>query len=170
MSRSVLQDWVMELPLREQGALVVGTRGCDEAPKTPYDSTERQLTAFLRYCILVPADEREVGVSGAFFQKYPPQDWRQSELGHYPLHWFTHIMHAYQIVAYRHPHVLRAQENGFLLDADGSMPYMPECNLATQALMIYLKLVRGLHLMPESMASMVQRLSEDRIANDTVVS
>jgi hypothetical protein len=66
--QSVLQDWVMHLPLREQGALVVGTRGCDEAPKLPLDSIERQLTAFLRYLVLVPADIREVGIEGEFFK------------------------------------------------------------------------------------------------------
>jgi hypothetical protein len=32
---SVLQDWVQELPLRAQGTLLTGIRGCDVAPKLP---------------------------------------------------------------------------------------------------------------------------------------
>ena len=155
--RSVLQDWVMALPLREQGALVVGTRGCDTAPKNPLHSTERQLTAFLRFCIMVPADEREVGIPGAFFQHLPPTAWKQSELGHYPLHWYTHLMHAYQIVAYRHPHY-------FISDTVGRL------HISDAAYDIYTKLVHGLHLMIEPRELMIQRLSEDRIATDTVVS
>lgn len=88
MSQSVLQNWVMELPLREQGVLLTGARGCDLTPKLPLlDSTERQLVGFLRYCFMNPADPREVGYEpGAFFQPGPPQDWKASEFGHYPLH------------------------------------------------------------------------------------
>lgn len=145
---SVLQEWVMALPLREQGALVVGTRGCDESPKYPLNSTERQLTAFLRHCVLVPADPREVGIPGAFFQDAPPRVWKQSELGHYPMHWVSHLMHAFEIVAYRHP----------------------DSRISGQASVIYHKLVAGLHLLPETKEMMISRLSEDRIANDSVVS
>jgi hypothetical protein len=156
--RSVLQDWVMALPLREQGALVVGTRGCDVAPKHPMDSTERQLTAFLRYCVYVPADVREVDYTeGAFMQSTPPLHWRQSDIGHYPLHWYSHLMHAYEIVGYRHPSYWDNDE-------------VSRTNIAVAAQYIYRTLVRGLHLMPESRDSMILRLSEDRIANDTVVS
>lgn len=146
---SVLQDWVMRLPLREQGALVVGMRGCDDAPKYPLNSTERELTSYLRWCVLVPADMREVGVPGAFFKPTPPHDgWKQSDLGHYPLHWFTHMMHAFEIVGYRHPNR----------------------DIAYHAQVIYRKLVYGLHLVPENRETMIERLSEDRIANNSVVS
>lgn len=145
---SVLQDWVMELPLREQCTLLTGVRGCDLAPKRPYDSVERQLTAFLRYCFLVPADPREVGVAGAFFQDQPPADWRQSDLGHYPLHWVSHIMHAYQVVWVRHPNL----------------------SIKIAARNIYMELVHGMHLCMETPEQMIERLSEDRIANGTVVS
>lgn len=145
---SVLQDWVMELPLREQGTLLTGVRGCDVTPKLPFDSTERQLVGFLRYLFMNPADPREVGILGAFFQSEPPTEWKASELGHYPLHWFSHLMHCYEVCGYRHPdEVLR--------------------RVAHQ---IYLKLALSLHLFPENFPAYVERLSEDRIANDTVVS
>jgi hypothetical protein len=146
---SVLQDWVMELPLREQGTLLTGVRGCDLTPKLPLSSTERRLVAFLRYTFLNPADVREVGYEvGAFFQPEPPTDWKASELGHYPVHYYAHLMHAYEVVGYRHPlSEVRGEARG-----------------------IYNKLVIGLHLFPESKGMMVQRLSEDRIKKGTVVS
>lgn len=145
---SVLQDWVMELPLREQGTLLTGVRGCDLTPKLPLYSTERQLVGHLRWCFMNPADPREVGIVGAFFQPTPPAGWLPSELGHLPLHWVTHIMHCYEVVGYRHPvfHVA--------LDAEA----------------IYRSLVRSLHLYPESRDQMIERLSEDRIASGEVVS
>jgi hypothetical protein len=49
-------------PLRAQGTLLTGARGCDLTPKLPLDSTERQLAGFLRYCCFVPADPREIEV------------------------------------------------------------------------------------------------------------
>lgn len=144
----VLQDWVIGLPLREQGTLLTGARGCDLTPKLPLDSTERQLVGFLRFCFMNPADPREVGYVGGFFQPSAPADWRQSELGHYPLHWVSHLMHCFEVVAYRHP----------------------DERIAGQAWEIYEKLARGLHLAPETREQMIERLSEDRIATGTVVS
>jgi hypothetical protein len=143
-THSVLQDWVMELPLRHQGTLLTGIRGCDLAPKDPVticedngcstgeDTPERSLSAFLRYCVLNAADPREIGYPGAWFQSYPPLDWKPSQLGHYPLHWYSHLMHCFEIVAYKHPN--------------------PE--LAHSANLIYDRLVRNLHLNRETETQM----------------
>lgn len=159
---SVLQDWVMELPLREQGTLLTGVRGCDVAPKYPIpaddvyiaengraNGAERELVAFLRYCFMNPADEREVDIPGAFFQSKPPENWKASQFGHMPQHWYAHIMHAFEIVGYRHP---------------------DQFGIADKALQIYAKFVYNLHLQIESRQQMIERLSEDRIATNTVVS
>jgi len=145
--KSVLQDWVMELPLREQGTLLTGVRGCDDAPKRPFDNSARQLTAFLRYSFMNPADPREVGLAGAFFQSATPE-YKASDLGNYPQHWYAHIMHAYEVVAYRCPHN----------------------DVADVAHGVYMDLVRNMHLNPETKSQMASRLSEDRIASGTVVS
>ena len=145
---SVLQEWVMELPLREQGTLLTGTRGCDLTPKMPLDSTERQLVAFLRWTFMVPADPRETDSEpGSFHQSKAPDNWKASELGHYPLHWVAHLMHCFEVVAWRHPNA------GVRLDA----------------YIIYEKIVESLHLVPENRNDMIDRLSEDRIAKGTVV-
>lgn len=158
---SVLQDWVMELPLREQGTLVTAVRGCDTAPKFPVpadehymvengraNGTERHLTAFLRWCFMNPADVREVDVPGSFFMSTPPTDWRASEFGHFPQHWYAHIMHGFEVIGYRHP----------------------DPHVRATAYVIYNKFVRNLHLNPERQEEFEERLSEDRIATGTVVS
>lgn len=158
---SVLQPWVMRLPLRAQGALLTGIRGCDLAPKNPVtidekygcstgeDTIERQLVAYLRYCTIVPADQREVDVPGAWFKSSPPAKWKPSQLTHYPMHWYTHLMHCYEVVAY-----LR-------------LPHDEHCD---RALGIYMRMVEALHLVPERASDMVARFCEDRIAKGKVVS
>lgn len=157
---SVLQPWVEQLPLRAQGTLLTGIRGCDVAPKVPCDiderygcstgesSTERKLSAFLRYCVLNPADPRETDIPGSWFQSSPPDNWKPSELSHYPQHWYAHIMHCFEIV-------------GFCC---------PNLSLARDAYQIYYRLVSNLHLQTETKGMMMDRLTEDRIASGVVVS
>lgn len=157
---SVLQDWVMELPRRFQGTLLTGIRGCDVAPKMPAtilerygcssgESTpERHLSAFLRYCVLNPADPRETDTPGSWFQSRPPAEWRPSQFGHYPEHWYAHVMHCFEIIGYEHP----------------------EQAIATFGWDLYARMVRNLHLNPETRHQMWERLTEDRIAAGTVVS
>lgn len=150
--RSVLQDWVMELPLREQGVLLTGIRGCDLAPKpanTAEETVERQLVGFLRWCVLNPADPREVGVKHAWFRPKPPDPgWKASMLGHFPQHWYSHVMHCFQVVGYRHP----------------------DEGISGEAMEIYHKLVHNMHLLPESFVTMRERLNEDRTVKGNVVS
>ena len=150
---SVLQDWVTELQLREQGTLLTAVRGCDDEPKlwtaTGFsDSPGRRITAFVRYCFMNPADVREVNIPGAFFQSEPPDPFRPSEFGHLPQHWYAHIMHALEIIGYRHP------------DPD----------LAYKAIKCYRRMVRNLHLNFETLDQMNERLGEDRILTGEVVS
>ncbi len=147
---SVMQAWTHELPLREQGTIVAGLRGCDLTPKNPVDSTARQLVAYLRWLTMVPADPREVDFEpGTYMQSSPPPaGWRQSELGHLPLHYVSHLMHAYEVVGYR----------------------QPDRVLASVARDVYYRLAEGLHLNPESSVDMIARLSEDRIKTGKVVS
>ena len=145
--KSVLQDWVMELPLREQGTILTCIRGCDLTPKLPYASSERQIVGWLRYALLNPADPREIGITGAFFQSSFP-DFKPSEFGHYPLHWVSHIMHSLEVIGYRSPNKTNAEI----------------------ALSAYNKFAHSLHLMPETKEQMITRLSIDRIAIGEVVS
>lgn len=188
--RSVLQDWVMELPLREQGTLLTGMRGCDLAPKHPgsiderhgcstgEETAERQLVAFLRYCVMNPADAREVDICGAFFRSSPPEQWKPSQFGHYPLHWYSHVMHCFEVVGYRRPHgrwpAGITPEEAVRYDGYERCPgtrFMGDsvC-VRCHAAVIYGRMVSSLHLTVETEAEMIERLSEDRIAKDNVVS
>lgn len=150
---SVLQPWVMELPLREQGTLLTAVRGCDEEPK-PWtsrgvaDSPGRRLTSFIRFAFMVPHDPREVNVPGAFFQSEPPAPFKPSEFGHLPQHWYAHVMHALEVIAYRHP----------------------ASSMRDKAFFLYVAMVKNLHLNLETMSEMIARLSEDRIASGQIVS
>lgn len=152
--KSVLQDWVMELLLREQGTLLTAVRGCDSEPKSWTKtgvafSQGRRLTAFIRYCFMNPADSREIDYEeGAFFRSIPPEIFKPSEFGHLPEHWYAHVMHSLEIIGYRHP----VEEIAKI------------CNK------LYIKMVHNLHLNPETKEQMINRLSEDRIINNTVVS
>lgn len=147
--RSVLQDWVMLLPLREQGTLLTCVRGCDLVPKLPLDSLERRLVGALRWAFMVPADEREVSATpGSFFVSEVPTAWKASELGHYPQHWVSHVMHAAEVIAFRHPNRI----------------------IRERFYAIYEKLVRSFHLNPETFEQFVARLSEDRIVTGEIVS
>lgn len=149
--RSVLQDWVMELGLREQGTLLCAIRGCDLTPKYPLDSLERRLVGAIRYAILNAADPREIdSAPGCFMVSKPPygQELKVSALGHYPQHWVAHLMHACEVLGYRHPDELERRT----------------WNL------IYRKFCHGYHVEPESPAMFESRMNEDRIANGTVVS
>lgn len=153
MPISVLQGWVMQLPLRYQGTLLTAVRGCDDEPKLWTsqgfaDSPGRRLTAFIRWCFMVPADTREVDIPGAFFQSRPPDPFKPSEFGHLPQHWYSHAMHGLEIIAYCHP-LSEVREVAYRL---------------------YKAMVYNLHLNVETTCQMEDRLTEDRIANDTVVS
>lgn len=158
--RPVLRDWVCRLSLRAQGTLLTNIRSCDLSPKHPdficenngcstgEQTADRQLTAFLRWCVMVPADEREVDLPGAFMRSVPPDEWKPSQFGHYPLHWVMHIVHGFQVVAYHHD----------------------DSTIRTTALSIYNRFVHSFHLMPESGQAMINRFNEDRIAAGNVVS
>jgi len=154
LTNSVLQVWVMMLPLREQGTLLTAVRGCDSEAKSWTQrgvaySQGRRLTAFIRWCFMNPADPREVDIEeGSFFRSVPPDPFKPSEFGHLPEHWYAHAMHALEVIGYRHP----------------------EVDVATKARTMYERMVHNLHLNPETKEQMIKRLSEDRIASGTVVS
>lgn len=151
--QSVLQDWVMVLPLREQGTLLTSVRGCDDEPKTwvsrgVADSPGRRITAFIRWCFMNPADSREVDIPGAFFQSQPPSPFKPSAFGHLPQHWYSHIMHGLEVIAYRHP----------------------SSHTSSVAANLYIAMAHNMHLNPETKEQYATRLNMDRIASGQVVS
>lgn len=152
--QSVLQDWVMELPLRFQGTLLTAVRGCDLEPKSWVKSgvaysPGRRITAFIRYCFMNPVDEREIDYEeGAFFMSTPPKPFKPSEFGHLPLHWYSHVMHSLEIIGQYHPNY----------------------DIAREAWGLYVSMVMALHLNVESRQQLITRLTIDRIDSKEVVS
>lgn len=146
---SVLQDWVCDLPLREQGTLLTAVRGCDLTPKLPLDSTERNLTAFIRCSIMNAFDEREIDAEvGCFMQsRIDFAIFRPSQFGHYPQHYVSHLIHALEIIGYRCP--------------------FPQ--IMSDARKAYMAFVKSFHLNIETILQMEERLSTDRIATGAIV-
>lgn len=145
--QSVLQDWVMELSLREQGTLLTAVRGCDLVPKYPLDSAERIITSCIRGAFMVPADEREVDAEiGCFMSAKIPQ-FKWSALGHYPQHWISHILHAIEVLGWQHP--------------DTKVRAKWHC--------IYLDGCKSLHVSPETYGMYKCRMLEDRIKSNCIV-
>lgn len=137
----------MELPLRAQGTILTAIRGCDLTPKMPLDRPERQIVGWIRGRVLNPADPREIGIKGAFFQnEFPVFKW--SEFGHYPLHWVSHVAHTLEVIS----------------------AYHPDVDIKTTAWRAYADFCHSLHVNPETSEQQLARLTEDRIANNTVVS
>lgn len=146
---SVLQDWVMRLPLRHQGSLVAALRGSDTDPK---HGLAKPINRSLRRVCMNPADERECSVPGAYMSHDPetfPRDVKTfaDNMDNYPLHFVTHIMHACEIVGYRHP----------------------DNTISIQFRDAYYLFCHRLHVMPELPHEMQARLTKDRVADNTVV-
>ncbi len=153
------RDWVMRLPLREQGALMAGIRGCDTVVDTfapPFVDGSgyarirhptKQIVACLRYTVGVPHDEREVDTDGAFMASELPdvEQWPVKCLDDLPLHFVVHLLHAIEVIAYRLPD--------------------KKCD---QWHRLYVRICEHMHVYPESRPDMIARLSEDRIARGTV--
>lgn len=149
--RSVLQPWVMDLPLREQGCLMTAVRGCDLTPKRPLDSLERRIVAAIRGGFMVAADPRETDSEPGSFMSLKIPDAKTeklSTLGHYPLHWVVHVMHACEVLGYRHP----------------------DTRVLSQFQDLYREFCHMLHVPAETFETYAKRMTEDRIAAGNVVS
>lgn len=139
MSRSVLQDWVMELGLRHQGVLLTAVRGCDTSPK---EDASKALARCYRAAVLNAhcGDPRKART----FIEWVSNDallWRMREVrkncDHLPHHYLMHLIHAAQIVGLKHP------------DPQVAAPWAA----------FYADMVHGLHLSPETEAELDARLS-----------
>lgn len=105
MSKSILQDWVQELGLRQQGVLLTGVRGCDLAPKDdPTKLFVRSYRAMILVChcgdprkartFIEEVEDDELLRRFTAFRKNCEQ---------YPSHWFLHMLHCIEIIGYCHP-------------------------------------------------------------------
>jgi len=150
MSKSVLQDWVCELTLQQQTALITAVRGPDGLPK---DHISKKVLTFLRRCVLREAftgktiDDPYTAGGGSFMKPWPANTPAFTVFAEYlsatdevPLHFHMHLVHAAEIIGYKHPSsIISAVWRRF-----------------------YELAINDLHLEPESPLQMDFRLSDRR--------
>ncbi len=101
--KSVVQDWLLELPFRQQSVVLCALRGCDGIPK---DDPSKALVRYYRGCVLNNAFNIGDPERGTFIQRMPTPKQVDEVFGypdHYPLHWYGHFMHGAEILGYFHP-------------------------------------------------------------------
>jgi hypothetical protein len=163
---SVLQEWVTDLPMMQQTVLITAVRGPDGLPK--YHATKFVLRWYRR-CILLSALDGKVltdpaepnggsftgpSVDTAHYEggRYPgaPSTWSEDmdvhvteylrSLDEVPHHFQLHLMHAIEIVGYKHP----------------------DPGIRRWWHHVYVRLVHDMHLWPETEEQLDQRLGDTR--------
>lgn len=150
MGQSILQDWVTDIGLRHQGVLMSAVRGCDDEPR---NSCTKLLIRCLRDTMLV-CHCGDSAKAATFIEKVDNDELQRrmdnvrKNLDHLPHHFVMHLLHAVQIVGYKHP------------DRDVRHMWRE----------YYFRLVRCFHLQPESVADLDARLGadEDAFAREAV--
>jgi len=166
--KSVLQDWVQELPLMQQSVLISGIRGPDGIEKfhklKPLIRFFRRsilISSFEGYPILHPYGEgggsftgpsitanmtdengrlqTEEGFDWVSAMKPVVSDFMDSRDG-MPFHYYTHMMHAFEIAGYKHSDPTHRK---FWYD-------------------VYIRMVHALHLWPETEEQMDRRLGDNK--------
>lgn len=153
---SVLQTWVEQLPMMQQTVLLTAVRGPDGLPK--YHPT-KFVVRWYRRCILLSALDGKVltdptDPNGGSFtgpSAFKAEiDWTlqmDQRLGEYlrsldevPHHFQMHLLHAVEIVGYKHP-------DEYIRDWWHR---------------VYLRLVHDMHLWPETEEQLDERLGDSR--------
>jgi hypothetical protein len=143
---SILQDWVEGLGLRHQGVLLASIRGCDSAPKE--DPSKRFVRCYRS--VVLNAHCGDASKAKSFIEAVTDDELRErfdtfrKNLDHYPHHYVLHLVHAIEIIGYKHPvDRVRVLWNS-----------------------MYLRLCRGLHVNPETEEQLDARLNanEDSFA------
>jgi len=112
---SVLQDWMHNIPLRQQGVIILALRGPDGVRK---ESPAKAILRSLRACVMnsgrkgVPMERHEVFDGDSFMRMDLICDnklWAQalrdfySSIDEYNIHFFQHLIHAAAAVGINHP-------------------------------------------------------------------
>lgn len=99
---SVLQDWLVRLPIRMQSTLILGLRG----PDTHAAPGIKTITRWLRGLAFKPGNPDNVK---EFMHSVPNEIVEKGttarELEFCTQHFYSHLMHAIEVIAYKHPNV-----------------------------------------------------------------
>ena len=147
---SVLQDWVMNLPLRFQGTILTAIRGCDMVPK---DHIAKKLARAIRCEIMnTPCTgggkvTKESVKPSTFIEYFEHEDLLEimnefcRDLDPYPLHYVLHVAHASEVI-------------GYCLHDSGE-----DCERASLWTHLYKLICRKFHMYPESFEQLKLRLN-----------
>lgn len=98
MPQSVVKPWLAELSFKMQTVVLMALRGCDGAGK---DDGSKWVVRCLRDVVLENVDTSGTIVSGGLDQGLVNHF--LDDIDSYPLHFYTHLMLAAEIVACGHP-------------------------------------------------------------------
>jgi len=135
---SVIHDWVSNLPFTQQALLMLSLRGPDGLPK---HNTAKQIVYYLRGLILKPAYPDFEGKDGFMCTKYGSftdaavDFWKDTDA--YPMHFLMHIVHAAEVIGYNHP----------------------DETIRNHWFTFYANACKNLHMTPETMGELNNRLS-----------
>lgn len=148
--KSVLQDWVMELPLRHQGVILAAIRGPDGVPK---EDAAKPIVRTIRGCVMNAGETGRplrygevLGVHDVYMRMDHLTDWEKvvadflGSMDQYNIHFYQHLMHAAGVIGYTHP----------------------EVQVAVRMEYLYKAMVRKLHNKPETKEELTHRLRDGR--------
>lgn len=138
----VVKQWVSELTWKQQGVLLCACRGVDGFPK---NHVSKPLTRLYRQTILNCADMRRAANGNAFMgigflEPHVVDDFMDFQLDSYPMHWLLHFTHAIEIIGYKHP----------------------DLDTRTYWMHLYVKIIKSLHLNPETEQQLDFRLQDGK--------
>jgi len=154
----VLQEWVWDLPLREQGVLVLALRGPDGAKK---EHGAKNIVRAFRACVMVTGATGQALMPGfnlpddSFMQMYrighvKEEPWHEAVVeffrawDEYNVHFLLHLTHAIEVLGYRHPNDL----------------------IRLRWYALYIRIINKMHVKPESMLEMIERLKDGHKPDD----
>lgn len=134
-TNSTIKEWVFDLPPKHQSVLMTATRGPDEFR---YPAV-KELNRWIRDKLFIDADP-----SNPFILKPGDRDMLDpaflkdvtTELEYTKMHYFSHVLHALEIIGYMHP----------------------DMEFRVKAQKVYLHLVYELHLVAEDYLTFRERL------------
>jgi hypothetical protein len=155
MSNSVIQPWVNYLTLQQQTVMLTALRGPDGLPK---NHVAKRVLNWMRRCILKCAYGGEILSTpyepggGSFMRELDPLHQSIGDTfniyldstDELPLHFHLHLIHAAEVLAYKHPHIEVREQWKYL----------------------YTTAVKDLHMNPETELQMDRRLSDGKETND----
>lgn len=97
----VVKEWIQDLTWKQQTVLLTAIRGCDNRP---INDPVKPIIQEYRSIILYDAAPTEESSDG-FMNQYTDEELDNflNHVDEYPVHWFTHFMHAVEIIGYKHP-------------------------------------------------------------------